>query len=160
MAKGKQKQPLTKEWFVLREAAKLSNLTPAMVDYLCRSGVLVPRGKRNPGHGRPRRYLFGDVVMLRALAKLLECGISVRKLKTALQRLRKAQIASITESNLPGQFLVTDGSTIYFKSKEQMVEDLLAGGQLAFNFVIELTEVRDAVTKEMTTLGYTVRVTA
>lgn len=156
MAKYNTKQVVIKEHFLIREAAKLTGLTPAMVDYLCRSGVLVPSGRCTPGRGRSRHYLFGDVVMLKVLAKLLKCGISVARMKKALQQLRKNHVTKITESTLPGKYLVTNGSRVFFKSKEEVIEDLTAGGQLAFGFVIELEELRDAVKTEMITQGYAV----
>ena len=63
--------------FLIARAAKLSGLTPAMLNYLCREKVLLPSVPGRRGRGRPRRYSFGDVVMLRVIAKLLKAGVSV-----------------------------------------------------------------------------------
>ena len=152
-------QPLVKSWFSVREAATLSDLTPAMVDYLCRSRVLLPSKTSSPGRGKPRQYSFGDVVLLKALSKLLQCGISVAKLKKAMAQLRNRNMGMITASHLPGKFLVTDGTTVFFTDKGQ-VEDVLAGGQLAFGFVIEIQKLRNAVTKKIESLGYAFHKTA
>jgi hypothetical protein len=77
-------------------------------------------------------YLFGDLVLLRALKALFDCGISVAKLKKALELLRQRE-ERITETGLPAQYLVTDGMNVYFRSREEIIEDLLNGGQLASN---------------------------
>jgi DNA-binding transcriptional MerR regulator len=130
--------------FGIRRAADLSGLAPAMVDYLCRSGVLIPSGGRRPGRGRGRVYKFGDVVMLRALRQLLKSGISVAKLKNGLESLRSRH-QEITIAAAP-RFLVTDGARIYFRDDgSKLIEELSANGQIAFAFVIKLREVQQHV---------------
>lgn len=119
-----------------------------MVDYLCRSNVLVPSGRTRPGRGLGRIYTFGDVVMLRALSHLLKCGISVAKLKTALKSLRSRH-GEITFSSAP-MYLVTDGTKIYFRNGSlKVVEDLSANGQIAFAFVIKLRDVQRHVVQAL-----------
>src|SRR5687768_15820431 len=73
--------------FTVQDAARYSGLPLTMVDYLCRNKVLAPSTEFRRGRGRPRRYSFGDIVMLRALAKLLRNGISVLRLGKALAAL-------------------------------------------------------------------------
>ena len=138
----------TKLNYTIGEAARLSGLSDAMVDYLCRSGVLVPSGRPDRGRGRARRYIYGDVVMLRALAHLLKCGVSVARLKTALHSLRDHH-HRITQKSLPARFLVAHGDRVYFKHRGQAVEDLTAGGQFAFAFVIELQQISREVGKAL-----------
>src|SRR5689334_13552313 len=99
--------------YLIRDAARLGLHTEKMVDYLCRQKVLIPslsKGKR--GRGRPRKYSFGDVVMLRVLARLLNAGVSVERIKRALQVLRKYH-PEITPERLPAEYLVTDGVHVY-----------------------------------------------
>src|SRR5271156_1557786 len=100
---------LTLRFFDIRTASRLSGLSCPMVDYLCRSAVLVPTGKAKPGRGRSRQYTFGDIVMLRALRQLLLCGISVAKLKKALVLIRKHH-NEITPESVPASYIFTDGS--------------------------------------------------
>ncbi|MFZ0889247.1 MAG: MerR family transcriptional regulator [Candidatus Binataceae bacterium] len=132
------------EDFGIRAAASLSGLKPAMVDYLCRARVLVPTGGPvRPGRGRDRSYTFGDIVMLRALKHLLDCGISVAKLRKGLESLRSHH-GEIKRTSLPARYLVTDGRRVYFRPRAKAVEELVSG-QLAFAFVVELKTVRDSV---------------
>jgi len=134
----------TNQRFGIRRAAYLSGLQPAMVDYLCRSNVLVPSERSQPGRGRGRLYSYRDVVMLRALSHLLQCGISVAKLKKALTHLRSKH-NEITSRSAP-MYLVTDGTRIYFRyARSEVMEELSASGQLAFAFVIKLRDVQRQV---------------
>src|SRR5215472_2501317 len=124
MAKPKPISDSVRGPFTVRRAAKLSGLTPAMVDYLCRSSVFLPsRGPASPGRGIPKQYSFHDVVMLRVLAKLLGAGISVAKLKTALGQLRDSG-PEITHSQVAERYLVTDGNTVFFRSSDKLVDVL------------------------------------
>ena len=129
--------------FAIAEVAKLSRLTQTMLDYLCRTGVLVPSAGRARGRGCRRHYSFGDLVMARALAKLLESGISVSRLRRSLVQLRKHH-PEITPDKLPASFLVTDGRSIFFRESGQVMLEL-SKGQMAFAFVLELNAVRKEI---------------
>jgi hypothetical protein len=115
-----------------------------MVDYLCRTDTVVPTGGiPRPGRGNPRLYSFGDIVILRAVAKLLLCGISVSRLRRGLKQLRDKH-AQITRTSLPGKYLVTNGRSVYFINAGTL-EDLNSHSQLAFAFVLEIETIRDEV---------------
>lgn len=129
--------------FLIADAASLSGLSPAMLDYLCRCKILVPNTPGRRGRGRPRRYSFGDVVMLRVLANLLKAGISVQRLKKALQALRRYH-KDITPYSLPTQYLVTNGRNVYLRDKHQLL-DLDGSEQMSFMFVVELKTVHQEV---------------
>lgn len=133
-----------REGFGIRVAADVADLSPAMVDYLCRTGVVVPKCR---GRGCPRVYSFGDLVMLRTVAQLLKGGIAVAKLKESLQALQR------THPQLPGEasnarFLVTDGSKVYYRSSRDLLEEFTSG-QYAFHFVVEMKAVRRHVTERL-----------
>jgi DNA-binding transcriptional MerR regulator len=141
-------RPPPDQRFGIRRAAHLSGLHPAMVDYLCRSNVLIPSARPQPGRGRSRIYTFGDIVMLRALSHLLSCGISVAKLKKALGTLRSKH-DEITVGSAP-MYLVTDGNKIYFRNDgSKVIEELSANGQMTFAFVIKLREVQRHVVQAL-----------
>jgi DNA-binding transcriptional MerR regulator len=131
------------ETFLINEAAGLSGLTASMLNYLCREEVLVPSNRGRRGRGSPRKYSFGDVVMLRALAHLLEAGVSVKRLKKALKSLRP-QHKNISRLSLPAQYLVTNGHEVFLQEKENLL-DMDGSGQMSFTFVLELRDVREDV---------------
>lgn len=133
-----------KEHFSAKEAAEFSGISLAMVNYLCRHHLIVPATGRKRGRGIERKYSFGDIVILRSVAKLLEAGVSVLRLKKALANLRRLH-ADITQDKMPASFLVTDGKDVYFRQDSGVLE-LLTSGQLSFAFVVEVESVRqDAI---------------
>lgn len=134
-----------KRHFVSVEAAHLSGLSRHMIDYLCRTGVVRPSGRAAPGRGRHRHYTFGDVVLLKAISGLLTGGLPVRKLKTALDQLRKRDFKGLTEASMIGRYLITDGKRIFLRDRPNALEDLTASGQFAFAFVVDIQDARSKV---------------
>lgn len=129
-----------------------------MLNYLCREKIVIPTSSGSRGHGVPRKYSFGDVVALRLVARLSAAGVSVLRLRRAMQRLRKLH-PQITLTSLPGSHVVTDGRDIYIKRERESLERAL-DGQFAFAFVIELAPLRKEVIDCMQTSGLTAAVRA
>jgi DNA-binding transcriptional MerR regulator len=137
--------------YLIGDAARHSLLTRAMLDYLCREKVVVPSLPAKRGRGRPRRYSFGDLVLLRALEKLLSAGVSVRRVRKALQTLRE-YFGDISPERLPTHYLVTDGAGVYLqeysKGKKRLL-DLDGTGQMSFFFVLELRDIHREILKSI-----------
>jgi DNA-binding transcriptional MerR regulator len=139
-----QERATVAEDFSAKDAAAFSGLTAAMVNYLCRHGMVRPTNGRRRGRGVQRKFSFGDIVVLKAMAKLLDAGVSVSRLKRALVSLRQSH-SKITPEGAPGSYLVTDGKDVLLRHKSGVLE-LLSSGQFSFAFVVELEAVRrDAV---------------
>jgi len=117
-----------------------------MLDYLARTGVLVPSHLGRPGRGRDRLYSFGDIVLLRSLAQILKGGISVRKLRQAFQTLISKH-PEITPTSVPARYLVTDGVHIFLRNDGTLEE--LPRGQLAFAFVVKLEKLRNRLSSDL-----------
>lgn len=134
-----------KDWFTIQEAGRLSGLTITMIDYLAREELLRPDmpGKLH-GRGRDRRYAFSDVVLLRAIQRMLAAGLSVKRLKSALAVLDR----EITPDVLPADLLVTDGKDVYFKRTADVLEQITSG-QFTFAFVVEMNQIRQEVKKQL-----------
>ena len=128
--------------FSVAQAAAFSRLSLSMVNYLCRTKIVVPSNGRKRGRGVQRLFSFGDIVVLRAIAKLLDGGVSVYRLRRALGALRTSH-ASITNARMPASYLVTDGRDVLLRHKSGVFE-LLATGQFSFAFVVEMESVRKA----------------
>lgn len=143
----------TSEWHSAAKAARLSGLSRAMVDYLCRTGIVEPTCDCERGHGNARHYSFGDVVALRLVKRLSLSGVSILRLKGAMTRLRTVH-PQIQLTSLPASHVVTDGTDLYLCEPGQQIESLL-NGQYAFAFVVELSniqrEVAEAVRKSART---------
>lgn len=134
-----------------KEVAALSGLPKTKVDYLCWVGLVTPSGMGARGRGKARKYTFGDVVMLRAVARFLSAGVHVSDLRKALTAIRNRH-SDITPNSLPADLIITDGKCIYFKNKNETLETLDQGGQMSFAFVLELSSVRNEVIAEWSNL--------
>jgi hypothetical protein len=135
-------------WYAAARAAKLSGLTLAMVNYLCREHIVEPSCSCKRGSGTTRHYSFGDLVALRLVAGLSKTGISPLRLKKGMQYLAQYQPA-ITLTSRPASHIVTDGEYVYLRDKKDSLERA-TDGQYAFAFVIELDQIRGEVAKRMT----------
>lgn len=134
-----------KNAFTTPEAAAVAGFsTPYMLDYLARTGVVRPSIAPSPGRGRRRLYNYSDVVLLRALGRLLERGIPVRRFKEAQRTYRKLT-RDVTPGRLPARYLMTDGFRLFYTEDPARVVDLTSDGQLAFAFVVDM----DPINKEV-----------
>jgi DNA-binding transcriptional MerR regulator len=133
--------------FTVKETAKVSGLSVAMVNYLSRVGIAVPTQPKIAGRGRRRRYSFGEIVFLRAVARLLEAGISVKRLRESFGDLNE-KLRKIGPVPAVLGHLVTDGKSIYFQETSIKIEDLTSG-QKCFAFLIELAPLQKEVAKEI-----------
>src|SRR5438132_7538602 len=97
------------------------------LDYWARTQLVTPSVRDADGSGSQRMYSFNDVVQLRVIKKLLDAGVSLPKIRRAVDYLRddlKLPIEDVT--------LVSDGKTIHACISANDVEDLLAGRQCVF----------------------------
>jgi DNA-binding transcriptional MerR regulator len=134
-------------WFDAAKAASITGHTPAMLNYLCRTGIIEPTCSCVRGHGKARHYSFGDLVALRLVARLAFLGVSPLKLKEGLRALRERH-PEITLQTLPASHIVTNGKHLFLRDEGDTLERIL-DGQLAFAFVIELPKLRDEVASEI-----------
>ena len=132
--------------FEIRDVERLTGLKRAMIDYLCRSKVVVPSkmGSRGRGRGIRRRYSLGDVILLRTYAKLLKAGVSVKRLKEAHGTWSR-HFKTMDHQTPPERYLVTNGTRILFSDEKSILTDLNANGQLAFAFIIDLEQMYEEV---------------
>lgn len=135
-----------KEHFSVGDASKLSGVTVTMIDYVEKLESLMPSGPKTRCKGVEREYSFADVVMLRALRRMLDAGLSVKKLKSALAELNVRR--TLTPDALPADLLLTDGKEVYFKHSKDVLEQI-NNRQFAFAFVIEMSRLRREVTKQL-----------
>jgi len=138
---GNNKIKKVKQWFDAKESARLSDLSFDMINYLCRHELVVPSGGSQRGRGSRRRFSFADILLLRVISKLLAKGISPLRLKDNLKSLRGRGIEA--KGILTTRYVVTDGHSIYFQ--DDGVVELLASGQMAFAFVLELNKIREEI---------------
>ena len=145
---------MLKESYTVKEVLELTGFrTPYMLDYLYRSGVVAPSISAAPGRGRRRRYKFSDVVLLRALGRLLKSGLPVRRLKKALEAHRTI-IRKVEVDVAIRRYLITDGHEVFFRDDVNDLTNLNKDGQMEFAFVVDYEHARQEVIEEARRRGW------
>lgn len=80
-----------------------------------------------------RRYSLSDIVQLRVARKLLDLGLSPRRLRVSLSYLQK----NLPSKNMASFSLVADGRDVYLTSDSSFVISLLNNGQLVWAVKLE-----------------------
>ena len=83
------------------------------------------------GSGTQRLYSFRDILMLKVIKRLLDAGISLQQIRTAVQHLRERGTDDLTRVTL-----MSDGASVYECTSNDEVIDLLQGGQGVFGIAI------------------------
>jgi len=132
---------VVKRGFRTSEVVKLTGLTHRQLDHWDRTGLFKPSLAPARGRGSARFYSFLDVVQLRAAKRLLDAGLSARRLRKCLEFLRE----NLREENLAALSLVTDGRDVFMLTDDpQLIVHLLQEGQVVWAVKLEIKEVTRA----------------
>ena len=115
------------------QVCNIVGITYRQLDYWARTGLLKPSIAAARGSGSQRRYSFGDIVQLRVVKRLLDAGMSLKKIRQAMDLLRD-QLRSDTP--LTDVTLLSDGSTIYAAHSPDEVVDVFRRGQGVFGIAV------------------------
>ncbi|MFQ5554081.1 MAG: MerR family transcriptional regulator [Acidimicrobiia bacterium] len=115
------------------QVCNLVGITYRQLDYWARTGLIKPSIQSATGSGSQRLYDFGDVVQLKVVKKLLDAGMSLKKIRTAMDILR-AQLQS--DNPLSDVTLLSDGATIYAVHSASEVFDVFQQGQGVFGIAV------------------------
>lgn len=126
-----------------RRAAQLAGFkTVAMLDYLQRSGVFVARRPGGKRRGKGRKYDFRDILVLKAIKRLLDSGASVANLKKSLAEFQKkkwsADETTLEDADGIIRYLIVSGDSVYLRKDPDTIVDMCRQGQLTFSFIIDL----------------------
>jgi len=112
-------------------AMKAAGISYRQLDYWARTDLVKPSIQDAKGSGSQRMYSFGDIVQLKVIKNLLDAGVTLPKIRKAVDYLR-------TELKRPLQdvMLVSDGRSIHACISPTEVVDLLAGGQGVFAIAV------------------------
>ncbi len=89
-------------------ACAAAGITYRQLDYWARTGLVVPSVRDATGSGSQRLYSFRDVLVLRVVRKLLEAGVSLQNIRSAVAHVRNRGVEELSELTL-----ISDGSTVY-----------------------------------------------
>jgi DNA-binding transcriptional MerR regulator len=112
-------------------ACNAAGITYRQLDYWARTGLVEPTVRSATGSGTQRLYSFRDVLLLKIIKSLLDAGVSLQQIRSAVHHLRERGTDDLTQVTL-----MSDGATVYECTSDQEVIDLLAGGQGVFGIAI------------------------
>lgn len=112
---------------------RLVGITYRQLDYWARTNLIKPSLRDAKGSGSQRLYSFTDVVQLKVIKRLLDAGMSLKKIRQAVLILRQ-QLQS--ERPLADVTLLSDGQTIYAAHSPSELVDVFKGGQGVFGIAI------------------------
>jgi len=112
-------------------ACSAAGITYRQLDYWARTGLVEPTVRGATGSGTQRLYSFRDILILKVIKRLLDAGISLQQIRTAVQHLRTRGTDDLTRVTL-----MSDGASVYECTTNDEVIDLLQGGQGVFGIAI------------------------
>ena len=112
-------------------ACAAAGITYRQLDYWARTGLVEPSIRPAHGSGSQRLYSFRDILVLKVVKRLLDTGVSLPNIRTAVTQLRDRGISDLAQITL-----MSDGATVYECTSTDEVVDLLQGGQGVFGIAL------------------------
>jgi DNA-binding transcriptional MerR regulator len=112
-------------------ACTAAGITYRQLDYWARTGLVEPSVRAASGSGSQRLYGFRDILTLKVVKRLLDTGISLQQIRTAVTYLREQGAGDIAQVTL-----MSDGASVYACTSPDEVVDLLQGGQGVFGIAL------------------------
>jgi DNA-binding transcriptional MerR regulator len=124
------------EGFTAQQASRFTGCTAHQLRYWDRIGLVRPSVQ--PTGGRPgvrRLYSFRDLIGLKVIRSLLENGMSLQRVRRAIEYLRKR---AGLEEHLSEVKLLTDGKSVFTLARNDgEIIDALKEGQMAFFLALD-----------------------
>jgi len=112
-------------------ACKPAGITYRQLDYWARTGLVEPTVRTATGSGTQRLYGFRDILVLRVVKRLLDSGVSLQQIRTAVESLRERGVEDLSHITL-----MSDGASVYECTSDDQVIDLVQGGQGVFGIAL------------------------
>jgi DNA-binding transcriptional MerR regulator len=112
-------------------ACAAAGITYRQLDYWARTGLLEPSVRTAAGSGSQRLYSFRDILVLKVIKRLLETGVSLQSIRTAVEHLREGGVEDLAQVTL-----MSDGASVYECRSQDEVIDLVQGGQGVFGIAV------------------------
>lgn len=112
-------------------ACSAAGITYRQLDYWARTKLVEPTVRSATGSGTQRLYSFKDILLLKIIKRLLDAGVSLQQIRTAIDHLRERGTDDLTQVTL-----MSDGASVYECRSANEVIDLLQGGQGVFGIAI------------------------
>jgi len=112
-------------------ACKAAGITYRQLDYWARTGLVQPSVRSAAGSGSQRLYSFRDILVLKIVKRLLDTGVSLQQIRTAVTHLRERGVHDMAQITL-----MSDGASVYECTSADEVVDLVQGGQGVFGIAV------------------------
>src|SRR5690348_3169123 len=112
-------------------ACAAAGITYRQLDYWARTSLVEPSIRSATGSGSQRLYSFKDILVLKVVKRLLDTGVSLQNIRTAVNALRARGVDDLARITL-----LSDGTTVYECTSSEEVVDLLRGGQGVFGIAV------------------------
>ncbi|HEU5032567.1 MAG TPA: MerR family transcriptional regulator [Spirillospora sp.] len=112
-------------------ACAAAGITYRQLDYWARTKLVEPSVRAAQGSGSQRLYSFRDILVLKVVKRLLDTGVSLQQIRTAVTHLRDRGVQDLAQITL-----MSDGVSVYECTSADEVVDLLQGGQGVFGIAL------------------------
>jgi DNA-binding transcriptional MerR regulator len=112
-------------------ACAAAGISYRQLDYWARTGLVEPTVRGASGSGSARLYGFKDILVLKIVKRLLDTGVSLQNIRSAVTHLRERGVDDLARITL-----MSDGASIYECTSSEEIFDLLQGGQGVFGIAI------------------------
>jgi DNA-binding transcriptional MerR regulator len=112
-------------------ACAAAGITYRQLDYWARTGLVEPGIRPAQGSGSQRLYGFRDILVLKVVKRLLDTGVSLQNIRTAVTCLRERGVDDLAQITL-----MSDGASVYECTSAEEVIDLVQGGQGVFGIAV------------------------
>jgi DNA-binding transcriptional MerR regulator len=112
-------------------ACRAAGITYRQLDYWARTGLVEPTVRPASGSGSHRLYSFRDILVLKVVKRLLDTGVSLQQIRTAVEHLRERGVDDLAQITL-----MSDGASVYECTSPDEVVDLVQGGQGVFGIAV------------------------
>jgi DNA-binding transcriptional MerR regulator len=112
-------------------ACGAAGITYRQLDYWARTSLVEPSIRTATGSGSQRLYSFRDILVLKIVKRLLDTGVSLQQIRSAVAHLRERGV-----EDLAGITLMSDGASVYECTSPDQVVDLVQGGQGVFGIAV------------------------
>lgn len=110
---------------------KAAGITYRQLDYWARTGLVEPAVRGAKGSGSHRLYSFRDILVLKVVKRLLDTGVSLQQIRSAVLHLRERGVEDLAQITL-----MSDGASVYECTSADEVIDLVQKGQGVFGIAV------------------------
>jgi DNA-binding transcriptional MerR regulator len=125
------------------KVAKIVGISYRQLDYWTTTGLIRASVRDAEGSGSQRLYSFDDIIQLKVIKRLLDTGVSLQRIRTAIEFIRERGLS------LRNVTLLSDGQTVYALDDQREIIDVIQRGQGVFAVALDpiYAEVEAGVTE-------------